>query len=116
MRCSTAVAYLHPAAKPPNLKIVTDALTTRILFDGARAQRGRDRTFRGNSRKFMRTPRLSWQAEAYNSPQLLMLSGIGPAADLAFFFFFSLSPPPPLIATPPDRVDGAEYTDTGKAC
>src|SRR5216684_1931073 len=34
LRCSTAVGYLRPARKRPNLRIVTDALTTRILFDG----------------------------------------------------------------------------------
>ena len=37
MRCSAAVAFLHPALGRPNLKVVTDALATRILFDGARA-------------------------------------------------------------------------------
>jgi choline dehydrogenase len=37
MRCSAAVAFLHPALGRPNPKIVTDALATRILFDGARA-------------------------------------------------------------------------------
>ena len=39
MRCSAAVAFLHPALGRPNLKVVTDALATRILFDGARAER-----------------------------------------------------------------------------
>ena len=34
MRCSTAVAYLHPAMTRPNLKVITDALATRVLFDG----------------------------------------------------------------------------------
>ena len=37
MRCSTAGAYLRPAMARPNLKVITDALATRILFDGARA-------------------------------------------------------------------------------
>ncbi len=37
MRCSTAVAYLHPAMSRPNLKVITGALATRILFDGNRA-------------------------------------------------------------------------------
>ena len=36
-RCSTAVAYLHPAMSRPNLKVLTHALATRILFDGNRA-------------------------------------------------------------------------------
>src|SRR5206468_2852649 len=33
-RCSTAVAYLHPAAERGNVDVITDALVTRILFDG----------------------------------------------------------------------------------
>jgi choline dehydrogenase-like flavoprotein len=37
MRCSAAVAYLHPAMARPNLEVITDALCTRILFDGNRA-------------------------------------------------------------------------------
>src|SRR6266571_2777349 len=37
MRCSAAVAYLHPAMARPNLEVMTDALCTRILFDGNRA-------------------------------------------------------------------------------
>jgi choline dehydrogenase-like flavoprotein len=34
MRCSAAVAFLHPALGRSNLKVVTDAIATRILFDG----------------------------------------------------------------------------------
>src|SRR5208282_1394765 len=37
MRCSTAGAYLRPAMARPNLKVITDALATRILFHGGRA-------------------------------------------------------------------------------
>jgi choline dehydrogenase-like flavoprotein len=37
MRCSAAMAYLHPAMARPNLEVLTDALCTRILFDGDRA-------------------------------------------------------------------------------
>jgi choline dehydrogenase len=37
MRCSAAVAYLHPAMARPNLEVITDALCTRILFEGNRA-------------------------------------------------------------------------------
>ena len=36
-RCSTAVGYLHPAMKRPNLRVITRALTERVLFDGKRA-------------------------------------------------------------------------------
>ena len=36
-RCSAAVAYLHPVMERPNLRVETDALTTRVLFEGKRA-------------------------------------------------------------------------------
>ena len=36
-RCSAAVAYLHPAMERPNLRVETEALTTRVLFEGKRA-------------------------------------------------------------------------------
>ena len=36
-RCSAAVAYLHPAMKRPNLRVVTEALCRRVVFDGRRA-------------------------------------------------------------------------------
>src|SRR6202012_3765772 len=36
-RCSTAVGYLRPAMKRPNLRVITNALAERILFDGTRA-------------------------------------------------------------------------------
>jgi choline dehydrogenase len=82
MRCSAAVAFLHPALSRPNLKVVTDALATRILFDGARA-RGVEIVRHGELQEFHAEMEVILSAGAYNSPQLLMLSGIGPAADLA---------------------------------
>jgi choline dehydrogenase-like flavoprotein len=82
MRCSTAAAYLHPGASRPNLRVLTGALATRILFEGRRAigveiaRDGALQTIRAERETIL-------AAGAYNSPQLLMLSGIGPAADLA---------------------------------
>jgi len=81
-RCSAAAAYLHPVMGRPNLKVLTHALTTRILFDGNRAvgveiaRDGRRDEIRADSEVIL-------AAGAYNSPQLLLLSGIGPATDLA---------------------------------
>jgi choline dehydrogenase-like flavoprotein len=81
MRCSAAVAYLHPAMQRPNLTVITDALCTRILFDGDRASGVEIE--RGNQLSELRADReVIVSAGAYNSPQLLMLSGIGIAAEL----------------------------------
>ncbi|MGQ5701169.1 GMC family oxidoreductase [Sandaracinobacteroides sp. A072] len=77
-RWSAARAYLTPEVRRrPNLKIITGALAERVLFEGRRAvgvRYSRGQEVRG------RTIILS--GGAINSPQLLMLSGIGPAAHL----------------------------------
>jgi choline dehydrogenase len=81
-RCSTAGAYLHPAAKRTNLRIFTDALATRLQFDGARATGVS--VLRGGTEQTMRAQReIILSAGAFGSPQILMLSGIGPADHLA---------------------------------
>ncbi|MFY9972016.1 MAG: GMC oxidoreductase [Roseiarcus sp.] len=82
MRCSAAVAFLHPALGRPNLKVVTDALATRILFDGPRAS-GVEIIRHGELQEIHAETEVILSAGAYNSPQLLLLSGIGPASDLA---------------------------------
>jgi choline dehydrogenase len=82
VRCSTAMAYLHPAIGRPNLQVLTDALTTRILFDGNRAT-GVEIARNGQLEEIYADTEVLLAAGAYNSPQLLLLSGIGPAADLA---------------------------------
>jgi choline dehydrogenase len=81
-RCSTAVAYLHPAMNRPNLKVETGALTTRVLFEGQRAV-GVEYV-QGGERKIVRAEReVILCGGAVNSPQLLQLSGVGPGALLA---------------------------------
>ena len=82
MRCSAAAAYLHPAMGRPNLKVITSAHATRILFDGKRAS-GVEIAVDGRLEEVRADKEVILSAGAYNSPQLLMLSGIGPAADLA---------------------------------
>jgi choline dehydrogenase len=77
-RCSAATGYLRPAEKRPNLRIEVDALATRILFDGKKAIGVR---FNGRTATAEREVILS--GGAFNSPQLLQLSGIGPAALLS---------------------------------
>jgi choline dehydrogenase len=76
-RCSTAVGYLRPAMTRPNLRVVTGALADKIVFDGRRAvgvmfrQDGQSRTARA-------VREIILCGGAINSPQLLLLSGIGP--------------------------------------
>lgn len=82
MRCSTAVAYLRPALTRPNLEVLTGAHCTRVLFDGGRAS-GVELERGGELRQLRAGREVVLAAGAYNSPQLLMLSGIGVADDLA---------------------------------
>jgi choline dehydrogenase len=77
-RASTAVAYLRPAKTRPNLHVETSALAERVLFEGRRAAgvayraAGIPRTARARKEVLI-------SGGAFNSPQLLQLSGVGPA-------------------------------------
>jgi choline dehydrogenase-like flavoprotein len=84
MRCSTAVAYLHPAMERPNLTVITGGLASRILFDGARAS-GIEIIRNGAPEEIRADQEVILSAGAYGSPHLLLLSGIGPAADLGLW-------------------------------
>ncbi len=80
-RCSTAVAYLNPVRDRPNLTIVTGAQVQGLIFEGRRAVGLR--YLQGSSPREARAQReVILCGGAINSPQLLMLSGIGPAAQL----------------------------------
>ncbi len=80
-RMSAARAFLRPAMRRPNLAVITKALATRILFEGRRAV-GVE-YLRGGRRQQVRAGReVVLAAGAINSPQLLQLSGIGPAEQL----------------------------------
>lgn len=80
-RCSSAVAYLNPARERPNLTIHTGAQVSRITFDDRRAN-GVTYTIRGRAYHQPAAREVIVSGGAINSPQLLMLSGIGPADDL----------------------------------
>jgi choline dehydrogenase len=77
-RCSTAVGYLRQARKRHNLAVETDALASRILFDGKRAT-GIEYRKGGATRVAHAGREVILAGGAFNSPQLLQLSGIGPA-------------------------------------
>jgi choline dehydrogenase len=83
-RCSTAVGYLRQAQRRPNLEILTEAPASRILFDGRRAvgveyRRGEKFHTAFANREVLLA------GGAFNSPQLLQLSGLGPGALLSSF-------------------------------
>jgi len=76
-RLSAARAYLHPVMSRPNLTVRTRAFVTRILFDGTRATGVEYR--QGGSTSQARANQVILCGGAINSPQLLQLSGVGPA-------------------------------------
>jgi choline dehydrogenase len=77
-RASTAYSYLRPAQNRRNLRVETEALAQRILFDGRRAVGVEYR--QGIEIKTARARKeILVSSGAYNSPQLLQLSGVGPA-------------------------------------
>jgi choline dehydrogenase len=90
-RCSTAVAYLKPVLSRSNLTVQTQAQITRILFEGTRATgvayvRGGQGMEAGKEGERRETVAIAQEiilsGGAINSPQLLMLSGVGPADQL----------------------------------
>ena len=82
-RCSAAAAYLHPVMDSrPNLTVITRARTTRVLFEGRRAIGVEYRTGK-TTRTAMAAKEVILSAGAFQSPQILMLSGIGRPQDLA---------------------------------
>jgi choline dehydrogenase len=80
-RCSAANAYLRPAMSRPNLKVLTHALATRVIFEGRRA-RSLEYSRGGTTHRVDFGAELILSGGPINSPQLLKLSGVGPAAEL----------------------------------
>ena len=80
-RCSAAVGYLHPAMKRENLSVEVRALVSRIILQGKRAT-GVEYEKGGQVLRAHATREVILSGGAFNSPQVLMLSGIGPADHL----------------------------------
>jgi choline dehydrogenase len=80
-RCSTAVAYLRPALRRPNLTVFTRCLATRVLLERGRAV-GVEYAENGLAKRAAAAREVILAGGAINSPQLLMLSGVGPAEHL----------------------------------
>lgn len=83
-RCSTAVAYLRPAMRRANLRVVTRAFAQRVVFDGTVAT-GVEFLHEGRLKRARAGQEVILSAGAINSPQLLELSGYGQAARLKDF-------------------------------
>ncbi|MFZ6049580.1 GMC family oxidoreductase [Pseudomonas sp. CR3202] len=81
-RCSAARAFLHPILDRPNLCILSSTLTYRVLLEGKRAV-GVEVSQDGEVLRLQAEREVILSAGSINSPQLLMLSGIGPADELA---------------------------------
>ena len=85
-RQSAARAYLHPVLRRPNLDVVTHAHATRLVMEGSRVvgvEYVRRRGSRSGGRRVAQAGEVILCGGAINSPQLLQLSGIGPAGVLA---------------------------------
>ncbi len=80
-RCSTAAAYLHPVSHRSNLTVLSNTLTHRIVFDGKRAV-GVEAETGGQVTTHEASREVIVAAGAINSPQLLLLSGIGDPTQL----------------------------------
>jgi choline dehydrogenase len=81
MRWSTAVGYLHPALDRPNLTVASFMHATRVFFEGTRAV-GVAAQRLDEVHEFRAAREVILCGGAYNTPQLLMLSGVGPAEHL----------------------------------
>jgi choline dehydrogenase len=81
-RLSASRAYLHPVMDRPNLDVETRAFTTRIVFDGPRAV-GVEYARSARRKRSVRAGEVIVCGGAINSPQLLQLSGVGAASELA---------------------------------
>lgn len=81
-RCSAAVAYLNPVKTRENLQIITRAHVQGLVFEGRRASAVRFKDRRGSERMVKASGEIILSAGAIGSPQILMLSGLGEAAQL----------------------------------
>ncbi|MEH6829406.1 MAG: choline dehydrogenase [Sulfitobacter sp.] len=82
-RCSAAVAYLNPARTRRNLQIITHAQVEKVVIEGQRATGVQYKDKSGTLHTIKAGKEIILSGGAINSPQLLMLSGIGEAAQLS---------------------------------
>ncbi|MGZ5215868.1 MAG: GMC family oxidoreductase [Caldimonas sp.] len=112
-RHSAAKAYLTPNLGRVNLSVVTGAHTTRVLFDGRRAT-GVEARVGGATTSYTARREVLLCAGALQSPQLLMLSGIGPAEQLRSLGIEVKNDLPGVGANLHDHVDVVQVYDAPK--
>ncbi len=103
-RCSAAVAFLDPALPRPNLTVLTGQRATRIVLEGQRA-RAVEISGRGGASRIDARRQVVVSAGVFGTPQLLMLSGIGAADELARHGIGLRHPLPGVGANLQDHVD-----------
>ena len=81
-RCSSAVAFLHPAKRRPNLTIITQAGGAQVEFDGDRACAVTYTDAKGQRQRVKARKEIILSAGAIGSPHILMTSGIGASDEL----------------------------------
>ena len=109
-RFSAAKAYLTPHLGRPNLTVMTGAHTTRLLMDGRRAV-GVEARVRGALMQLRARREVLLSAGALQSPQILMLSGLGPGAQLQAHGIATLHDLPGVGANLHDHVDVVQVVD-----
>ncbi len=110
-RWSSAKAYLEPARKRSNLRVETNAQATRIVLEGQRAT-GVEYLKSGKLRRASASAEVIVSSGVFGSPQLLLLSGIGPAEHLKEF---GIEPVQDLPAVG-DNLQDHFYTQTMYRC
>ncbi|HVW68524.1 MAG TPA: GMC family oxidoreductase N-terminal domain-containing protein, partial [Steroidobacteraceae bacterium] len=103
-RCSTALAYLRPAARRANLSVRTHSRVSRVVFSGTRAVGVLYRD-RSGSRTAYAEREIVLSGGAIGSPHLLLLSGIGPADALQALGIRVVAPSPDVGACLQDHLD-----------
>ncbi|WP_448549120.1 GMC family oxidoreductase [Thalassotalea fusca] len=81
MRCSAATAFLEPSKTRNNLSILTNVIVHKVIIEHGEAK-GITCTYQGEEQEFIAHKEVIVSAGAFNSPQLLMLSGIGDPKEL----------------------------------
>ncbi|MFC0283298.1 choline dehydrogenase [Camelimonas abortus] len=108
-RCSAAVAYLKPALGRPNLRVEVNALTSRVLFEGRRAT-GVEYAQGGKTVRARAGREVILCGGAVNTPQVLMLSGIGDGEYLRGFGIEAVADLPGVGRNLQDHLDvGVQY-------
>ncbi len=110
VRCSTANAFLKPVRDRENLTVVTDAMTTRILFEKRRAA-GIEYMCKNEKVQSWAAKEVIISGGAINSPQILMLSGIGPADYLKRFNIPLVADVPGVGQNLQDHLDAIVYNE-----